>query len=222
MMECKKCIYETLKSGTSIKVKECEGCKNIPVNEQELEMIIELEQFSQVNAEECYKELLSKSWAMKALEKHLDILGLRFDPKIKIFLMICQEDVVGKYVNAAVWIYKKLVDLDYINVPEKGEENPKRKEPYYLGWHVFIFTLFPNGFQDLRNGHLKVRKLEVTQTHKGGFYKAYLNGERINKETLFKLIQEPLNSGVTLEGLMQKFGENNPSYEILTNEVDIS
>lgn len=64
--------------------------------------------------------------------------------------------------------------------------------------------------------------LEVTTTHRGGFYKAKLNGERITREELFTLIGIERLSGYRLEKYLYEFRDSTSNYEVDVSEIDIS
>lgn len=83
------------------------------------------------------------------------------------------------------------------------------------------------GFDIDMAGHLYVekekQKLEVHHTNFGGFYKAFLNGERINRKQLYDLIGIKNLKGFRLEYYVERFKSMNSSLfdvEVWEQSVD--
>ena len=63
--------------------------------------------------------------------------------------------------------------------------------------------------------------LEITLTHKGYFYKAWLNGERISEDRVYEIIGNP-TPGFRLEHTIDRFKKTNTVYELKVWEQDVS
>lgn len=81
---------------------------------------------------------------------------------------------------------------------------------------------FKNYFKSGNNPLPESGNLRVTQTHRGGFYKAFLNGERISKWSLFDLMGMEGFSGRTLEWHVAAFGLRNIGWDVDCDEMDVS
>jgi len=66
------------------------------------------------------------------------------------------------------------------------------------------------------------QKLKVSITNYGYFYKAWLNGEQIDKRELYKLLKLKIGHSMSLEFHVNEFAKRNKGYEVDVYEMDVT